>query len=245
MFDQFVAGRRPRNTRRRMLMLVSVILHGGAGLGLGIYSFFHVEEIAPPVTSVTFFAVPPPPPPPPPPAGHRSERPKTVDVKPKQVVQPTEIPHTIQQPQKQEEAKDDSDEGGEPGGVEGGVKGGVAGGVVGGTLGGVVGGQIASTAPPPPPLKPKNVPPHLLDAQAVYRPEPHLPDAVKLQRKGTGDSVFVAKLCVAQDGSMMRVDVMQGIPGADESITSTIRQWRYKPQPIPVCFIANFVFTLL
>jgi protein TonB len=246
MFDQYVERRRNPATRRT-LALASIALHGAAAIGLCIWSFAHVEEIAPPMMMVTFFNAPPPPPPPPPPAGsgHKAERKKPVEVKPKQIVMPTEVPHTLTQPQKKEEPEEKDDEG-EAGGVQGGVKGGVAGGVVGGTLGGtvggVIGGQIGGTAPAT--VKPKNVPPHALDSQALYKPDPHLPDAIKLQRRGTGDAVFMCKLCVAQDGSIMRVDVMQGIPGADENITSTLRQWRFKPQPIPVCMMTRFEFAI-
>jgi protein TonB len=143
---------------------------------------------------------------------------------------------------KQPEKEEDEGEG-EEGGVEGGVAGGVAGGVVGGVVGGVLGGVVGGTGPvAPPPPKPKNVPPHALDNQVLFHPDPHVPDIIKSQRKGTTAN-FVAKVCIDQKGAVFQVNVLNGIPGADEGIVATVRQWRYKPQPIPVCFVANFVFT--
>ena len=37
---------------------------------------------------------------------------------------------------------------------------------------------------------------------------------------------------------------ISGIKDADEDIVSTIRKWQYKAQPIPVCFVANWVFAI-
>jgi len=68
-----------------------------------------------------------------------------------------------------------------------------------------------------------------------------LPDVVKAQRRG---SVVTGsyKVCIGQSGSISSVDVVSGIPGADDSIVSTLRGWRYKPQAIPICFIQFFEF---
>src|SRR5215470_9399226 len=96
MFDRYLAQTKP-SWKRRALVIASMVLHGAAGAVLLVWSFLHVEEIAPPAVSLTFFsAAPPPPPPPPPPAGR-----KTVERKPKVpkvVQQPTEIPKLVQPP---------------------------------------------------------------------------------------------------------------------------------------------------
>lgn len=94
------------------------------------------------------------------------------------------------------------------------------------------------------PHKPKNVAARSLESQQLFHPDPHLPPIVKIQREGTGDAHFVAKVCVGNDGQVFQVKVLRGIPGADASIVETIRQWTYKPQPVSVCFVANFVFEL-
>jgi hypothetical protein len=95
------------------------------------------------------------------------------------------------------------------------------------------------SAPAP---KPRNLPPHALDAQRIAGALPHLPPAVVAAHHGLGDSTFTARLCVDQSGAVSSVTVLAGIPGADAGIVSTLRGWRYKPQPIPVCFITQFVY---
>lgn len=230
MFDRYVQGTKP-SWKRRAVLTVSLALHAIAVVVLVVYSFIHVEEVTPPPLSLTFFSAPPPPPPPPPPAAHHKEvkrRPKVVPT------QPTTVPKLVQ-PKEEEPPEDDSDDNGEEGGVEGGVAGGVAGGVVGGVVGGT------GTAPVG---KPKNVPPQVLEQQKIAGEIPHLPDIVKIQRKGTGDAVFMAKICIDRGGNVSQVSVIQGIPGADQQILATLRSWRYKPQPLPICSMSRFVFSI-
>src|SRR3954466_14427980 len=226
MFDRYVQGTKP-SWKRRAVLTVSLALHGIAAIVLIVYSFIHVEEITPPALSLTFFSAPPPPPPPPPPAKKHTEV-KHIE---KKIVTPTTVPQLVQP--KVEEKEEDKDDG-----EEGGVEGGVAGGVKGGTVGGVVGG---TGAPPP---KAKNVPLAKFDADALFKPDPHLPDIVKIQRKGTGEAIFMGKVCVDQTGHVNQISVMQGIPGADQAIMSTMRSWKFKPQPFPICTMIRLVYTI-
>ena len=226
MFDRYVQGTKP-SWKRRAVLTVSLALHGIAAIVLVVYSFVHVEEITPPALSLTFFSAPPPPPPPPPPAKKHTEV-KHIE---KKIVTPTTVPQLVQP--KQEEQKPDEDDG-----EEGGVEGGVAGGVKGGVVGGVVGGTGAPTA------KPKNVPPHMLEQQKLAGEMPHLPDIVKIQRKGTGLAISMVKVCIDQSGNVNQVSIIQGIPGADAQILSTLRGWKYKPQPIPICSMVKFEFQI-
>jgi protein TonB len=182
--------------------------------------------------SLTFFSAPPPPPPPPPPAKHHSET-KHIE-KP---TQPTVIPQLVQP--KEEPKEEDS---GEDDGVEGGVEGGVKGGTVGGTVGGVIGGVVGGTQGPP--AKPKNVPYAKIANELLVKPDPHLPNIVLIQRKGTGDAIFMAKVCVDTGGNVNQVTVMQGIPGADGDIIATLKQWKWKKQEIPICFVNRWVFSI-
>jgi protein TonB len=234
MFDQVVAGRKP-SWKRRALLIVSLGLHGLAGVGLLIWSVLHIEELAPPAVSLTFFsAAPPPPPPPPPPAGR-----KPVEHKPKVqkvVQQPTEIPKLVQPPL---EKPEEPEEKGEEGGVEGGVPGGVPGGVVGGVVGGVLG------APPPAPAAPKTVASFVLDAQRISAPKPHLPeDFVRAHARGEKLRA-VYRICVRQDGHISDVDVLVSVGGVDPYIIDLLkRTWVYKAQPLPVCAVNNFLFEI-
>jgi len=64
--------------------------------------------------------------------------------------------------------------------------------------------------------------------------DPHLPEAVKARY--VCDVVTGSyKVCIDQSGAIGSVSVIQGIAGADDVITGTVRQWRYKPQAIPIC----------
>jgi protein TonB len=246
MFERYVVGQHRPMGRRALLIVASLILHCVAAIALVIWSFVRVERIEPPPLTVTFFSSAAPPPPAaaaPPPAGKKnSSTPKPTKplTQPKPELQ--QPPRDQPKPPEPEEPEDEGEEDGVEGGVVGGVKGGQVGGTVGGTVGGVVGGTGDGPAAPLPPVKPKNIPPHQLDNEALYHPMPHLPDVIKAQRRGTGLSIFTAKICIAQTGLVQSVTVMQGIPGADDAIVATIKQWKYKPQPIPVCFVNNFEF---
>jgi hypothetical protein len=92
--------------------------------------------------------------------------------------------------------------------------------------------------------KPKNVAARTLDNQQLAHADPHLPDIVRIQRRGTGDARFAAKVCVNNEGRVYQVNVLSSIPGGDDSIVNTIKQWTYKPQPVSVCFVANIVYDL-
>ena len=249
MFDRYVADQSRSLTGRGLLILGSLVLHGIALVALVIYSFVHVEEVAPPPLTVVFVssaAPPPPPPPPPPPAGKKSPTPKTPKtpiLQPKEV-QPLTQPKEVDKPPEEEEADEDD---GEAAGVEGGVKGGVAGGVVGGTVGGTVGGVIGgvvSSAPPPPPVAPKKVPPHVFEQAILSKVIPHLPDVVKIQRRGTGPATYRALVCIDAAGSVTRVQTIESIPGGDEVCTAALHQWKFKPQPLPICSIVELEFQI-
>src|SRR5262252_9333000 len=225
MFDHFIAGRKP-SWKRRALMIVSLAVHGAAAMGLLVWSILHIEELAPPAVSLTFFsAAPPPPPPPPPPAGRKpvEHKPKVTKV----VQQPTEIPKLVQPTlEKPEEPEEDSAQG-----EEGGVPGGVPGGVVG--------------APPPPAAAPKVVASFVLDAQRIASPEPHLPEEF-VRKYNHGDQLRgTYRICVRQDGHISDINVVTPVSGADQVIIEQLkRTWVYKPQPLPVCTVRNFVFRI-
>ncbi|MFO0577409.1 MAG: hypothetical protein U1A78_25670 [Polyangia bacterium] len=82
-----------------------------------------------------------------------------------------------------------------------------------------------------------------MQKQAIFRPNPHLPDDVK--RGLTGTSVTGSyKLCISQDGSIGSVAIVRSIPGADDAIIATLRTWRYQPQPEPICFFQFLEFVM-
>lgn len=234
MFDRYVAQTQP-NWKRRAVIIASLALHGIAAIVLIIWSFFHVEEIAPPAVSLTFFSAPPPPPPPPPPKKKSSTEHKVTPVEHK-ILNPTQVNPIIQpkQEEKKEEPDDSDDgvEGGEEGGVKGGVVGGVKGGVVGGVLGGVPGGTGTGPAP-------KLVPQFTLLRDQISHPQPSSPDWFRNQHPHQTLS-GTYKVCIDNSGHISSVSIMNAIGGIDENIISQIKQgWVYKPQAMPLCFVST------
>lgn len=221
---------------RRTLFFGSIGAHGVAAVALVIYSVFHVEELPPPEITLTFFNAPPPPPPPPPPAGAQQKKaptkPKIVPVKNTALKEPK--PEPKEEPQEEQSS---GQEGGQPGGVPGGVAGGV--------VGGVVGAPPTAAPPPPPPAPPKMVPSFVFDKQRLSSPDPRLSDPYK-DRHPKQSVTATYRICVGPDGRITEVSVIRGLGGTeDDHVIRQLRAtWRYKPQPLPVCSVRNFVFNI-
>lgn len=246
---------RPRRGRR-LTYVLSLGLHV-ALIAAGVaYSFWHVEELSPPMLKVTFLSAspPPPPPPPPPPAGGGGPKKKTptpkvkptiVPPKPPDIVQPRETPPPVKPPP--EPAHDDDDDDDEPAGVKGGVKGGVIGGTIGGaiggTIGGTVGGAIGGTGTAPPVAR--FLPPNLGALQKISGADPAFPPA--LRRAGTTYAVL-AKICVSRTGTVDTVTILKKAdPLLDANVVSAVKGWRFRPlmtndTTVPFCYPATFQF---
>jgi protein TonB len=243
MFDRYVAQTKP-SWKRRALIIASIALHVTAAMVLVVWSFVHVDEIAPPALSLTFFsAPPPPPPPPPPPAAHHKSTPHKVQ--PTKVVQPTEVPKIVQpQEQPKPEEKDDSQDDGQQGGVKGGVAGGTVGGTVGGVKGGVLGGTLGGNGTDLNAKPAKMVAGFTLIASQLSHPNPQLPEWFKnAHPQQTVKGMY--KVCLRNDGHVGSVYAMTSITGLDAVIIQQIKAgWLYKPQPVPVCFPAVLRFEI-
>lgn len=117
----------------------------------------------------------------------------------------------------------------------------------------------------PPRAAPKVVPQPPSPDDWVNQPRPHLPESVLVEivsRKPVSkealmaacaadqvvevpqcrNTTFFAKVCFDEGGHLMRATVLQGIPGADDAILATLRQWQLKPQSIPICFPIKLVY---
>jgi protein TonB len=246
VFENYVSQGKA-SWKRRTLFIASIVAHVGAGIGLLIYSVFHVEELPPPEVTLTFFNAPPPPPPPPPPPAGATQQ-KKASTKPKIV--PTKT--ALIQPKTKEE-KEEKPEKNEPAGEPGGVQGGVAGGVQGGVVGGVVGGVPTHAPPPPPPpaptaapapVAPKMVPSFVFDKERINAPDPHLPESfMNRHPKETFNATY--RICVGTDGRITEASAVHPIGGVDDDVLGQIRRtWLYKPQPLPVCSMRVFVFKI-
>ena len=247
----------PRRGTRRLIVVVSIAVHAVALAAAVAYSFWHVEELTPPVVTVTFIsaAAPPPPPPPPAPLGGGGPakrrvplRPKTEpDTKPVEVAQPTKVEPPIKEtpePVKDEPHPTDKPGGGavgSPSGDAAGVKGGVAGGVKGGVVGGTVGGAPTHVGAAPP----KFLPPQMGAQQKLGGADPDFP---ALLRRAGASYVVMAKICVAPSGAVDSVTIQKRAePTLDANVVSAVKTWRFRPltangAPIPFCYFGRFEF---
>lgn len=117
-------------------------------------------------------------------------------------------------------------------------------------------GAPSSGPPPPPPPPPPPAPPSIvsaktLEANRISGEKNIVPDDVTrtamAQRGGEFTGVF--KVCVAPDGSVAKVSLMQstGFPSYDQKIINQIRAWRYQPftardAPSLVCAAMVFIY---
>jgi periplasmic protein TonB len=207
---------------RRITYALSVAFHALL-LTAGVFrSFWHVDELTPPVVKVTFLSAAALPPPPPPPARKRTNVTKVK--RPDQIVQPR--PNQIIQPKIEEQPKEEEDEG-----VEGGVEGGVPGGVLGGVVG----------APPVTALLPPKVGSGQLisDVQHDPRYSPTLPP----QLNRAGMVVWgLYRICVSVAGQVTEVRSLKPAdPLVEHDWVAKIRTWQYRPysingRPVPYCY---------
>jgi hypothetical protein len=78
-----------------------------------------------------------------------------------------------------------------------------------------------------------------LESQALYQPALHRPPEFNT----AGIQSLLFKICVGVPGQVTVVRPLSQAPAAElEAVAATLRTWRYRPQPIAICFIANFVF---
>jgi protein TonB len=252
---------RPRSRARPIILVLSVAAHALAAAAAIAYSFWHVEELSPPVVTVTFVsaAAAPLPPPPPPPLGgdgaapkrHAVARPK-VEARPKipEVARPKIAPEPtvapIEEPPKEvkeapavrapDEAAGDASKSGAV------IKGGVAGGAKGGVVGGTVGGTGTKPAPTnPAPL----YPPQIGTQQKLSGPKPDFPSY--LARAGARYLVL-AKICVGVSGAVDSVTLLKRAQSTlDDNVVKTVKGWRFRPMtanntPVPFCYVGQFDF---
>jgi len=247
-FDAFRAQATPHGGRKRLWYAISIAFHGALIAAGVVYSFWHIEELSPPLLKVTFLsAAPPPPPAAPPPAGGGTTPKKKVAIKPKTVVQPKpDLVQPRETPKKEapEEKPKAEDQPGEKDGVKGGTIGGTPGGTIGGTPGGTVGGTPGGAVGAPP-AAPKFLPPNMAKQQLVSGPDPPFPPS--LNHGGNIYRVLV-KICVTTSGNVDRVTLMKGADSLlDDGVLSTVRTWRFRPllannTPVPFCYPATFEF---
>ncbi|NTX52411.1 PaxA, partial [Myxococcus llanfairpwllgwyngyllgogerychwyrndrobwllllantysiliogogogochensis] len=97
---------------------------------------------------------------------------------------------------------------------------------------------------PAEPVKPKNVPPFVIQRDVVRQTSPRLSEVFKQSHRGqTLQGIY--KVCVSTSGSVYEVTPVKSVPGADEDIIQGLKAgWEYKPQKVPVCFLYNIPITI-
>jgi protein TonB len=205
-----------------------------------------------PKTQLTSFLVAPPPPPPPPPPPQPVAAVKVVKVIPRQfdagrLMAPKAIPKEI--------ARIQEDELPPPSSAVGGVMGGVAGGVggSGGLLGGILGSVPTAAPPPPPPVKKAEVAPtrirvggNVQQAKLVRQPKPAYPPLAKQARI---QGVVHLSAIIAKDGTIQKLEVLNGHPLLVPAALEAVKQWIYQPtllngEPVEVITQIDVNFTL-
>ena len=237
-----------RAGRKRLWYGLSIAFHG-ALLAVGVaYSFWHIEELSPPLLKITFLssAAPPPPPAPPPPAGGGAAAKKKITVKPKtvvqpkpEIVQPKELPKK-DEPKEEPKTEDKGEKDGKPGGTIGGTPGGTIGGTPGGVVGGTPGGMIGAA-----PVASKFLPPNVGEGQRISSDKGIMP--VPLRKPGAVYRVLL-KVCVSVNGNVDKVTIMKGSdPLADAEALRVIKTWRFRPflvngMAAPFCYPQSVEF---
>ncbi|MDB4969083.1 MAG: hypothetical protein JWN44_4772 [Myxococcales bacterium] len=107
------------------------------------------------------------------------------------------------------------------------------------------------------------VPPPLPDPPELARPEhgvsivmllhrvagsfPHLPDELKLRLRDAGTVYASYRQCIAADGSVISVEPLHGIEGADRDAVAVLQKWRYEvrgPAGLGVCNPVALAYTI-
>jgi hypothetical protein len=100
-------------------------------------------------------------------------------------------------------------------------------------------------SPPSPVAGYKNVPPHILNTEALDTPPPRLLAAASAKYAGRvthADGLY--KLCIATDGSVAWIATIEGVGDGNDAVVATLRRWRYRPQPVPVCSMIRLLFDI-
>lgn len=81
-----------------------------------------------------------------------------------------------------------------------------------------------------------------LDAQKISEnDEPPAPSFVQNLRCGSGTS-GTYRICVGTEGSVSSVEILQAASANDAPIVESLKRWRYRPQPTPVCVVKQLDF---
>jgi len=245
MFESYLVAETKPDWKRRALVIGSIALHVGLGIGIIIYSIMHVEEIVPAATPITLDSAPPAPP-----AAklgtRRKQEPKPqpkVETKPvveQKLTQPVDKP-----PDKTADTKPEAPSDlpiGDPDGKKDGKENGKGKG--GGDDPNATGDGKGDNKGPASPAERMTA--QFALGKPIAHADPHLPDWFTNQHAQQKVEARY-RVCVAQSGHIASVGVMTGLAGLDTEIAQHIKNnWVYQPHNkdfIP-CFVAIIKFEI-
>jgi protein TonB len=223
-------------TRRVVTVGMSLAVHVGIIAAVLLGGFMRVEELPAPPTVLTVVVAKPPPPPPAAPALPRAARrtPPPLHATPPELT----VPELAPEPKRavssaatdaSETDSPDAQDRGEPGGLGSGP------GL------GEPGNAPAQGAGPP-----KLLAPNVGESQRLSG---EMPAYTAQARAANIAGAVMAKVCVDTHGSVTSVAILRGLPMLDETVSATVRSWRYRPfqfngHALPFCHVARFEFRL-
>ena len=234
--------------RNPLEWVCAVLLHAVVIAALIIAPLYFTDAIDLKAFQNTWLAEPAPPGPPPPPAAapqvQRAIKSVTRLVQGGRMMAPSVIPKNIAMI-KEAPLPPETD-----GGVVGGVPGGVPDGTVGGVLGGILGGsasQVATVAPPPPPVKRiirvggKVDPPRQIYSAEVKYPA--------IARAAKVEGVVVIDAIIDEQGNVVQAHVVSGPGLLIGTALETVGKWKYEPtrlnaEPVSIEMHVQVHFTL-
>ncbi len=222
MYEDFSGKRRGRDRKRfgiSMLASAAVYL---ALLGSAVLASAAVRKIVQEERLVQVeFKLPPEPPPPPPPPPEVTTPQKVASTEPARakVVRPElKAPDAIpdEKPEESSEALVDAPAAGE--GQEGSLT---------GVVGGTGTGTQAPSPPPPPPPPPKRV--IVKPSAPIRNADTLMPEYPRSARRAGLQGTVVARIYVKADGTVGKVEILEGPEVFHEAVRAALMTWRYKP----------------
>jgi hypothetical protein len=102
---------------------------------------------------------------------------------------------------------------------------------------------VTLTLDSPGAVRPRNVPPHVFDTNAIVHDYPHLPDDVR--RRYAGKEVTVIYyVTVGIDGDVTAVEPVVPLADVNAVVIDCLRHWKFKTQPTPIRSMLRFVFSI-
>lgn len=92
-----------------------------------------------------------------------------------------------------------------------------------------------------PEARPRTVAAHLLAQSLLRKVDFEVPPPVLSVHRGQKLRIAVL-MCVRASGEVDadRTRIIAGVPGTEDAVMAAVRQWRYRPQALPLCAPVNF-----